>query len=71
MNYPPDILDRYEKKIKMKLGKIEKSLKKVGDKYYRKESFVYVLNTGLNQEISVSLSFQDIRQLLITLYNAA
>lgn len=50
---------------------IEKSLKKVGDKYYRKESFVYVINTGLNQEISVSLSFQDIRQFLITLYNAA
>ena len=50
---------------------IEKSLKKVGDKYYRKESFVYVLNTGLNQEISVSSSFQDIRQFLISLYNAA
>lgn len=50
---------------------IEKSLKLVGDKYYRKESFVYVLNIGLNQEISVSLSFTDIRSFLIHLYNAA
>lgn len=50
---------------------IEKSLKLVGDKYYRKESFVYVLNIGLNQEISVSLSFADIRSFLIHLYNAA
>lgn len=50
---------------------IEKSLKLVGDKYYRKESFVYVLNIGLNQEISVSLSFNDIRAFLIQLYNAA
>lgn len=50
---------------------IEKSLKMVGDKYYRKESFIYVLNSGLNQDISVSLSFDDIRNLLIQLYNAA
>ena len=50
---------------------IEKSLKLVGDKYYRKESFIYVINTGLNQEISVKLSFNEIRSLLIQLYNAA
>lgn len=50
---------------------IEKSLKLVGDKYYRKESFVYVLNIGLNKEISVSLSFAEIRSFLIHLYNAA
>lgn len=50
---------------------IEKSLKSVGEKYYRKESFIYVINTGLNQEIGISLSFNDIRSYLIHLYNAA
>lgn len=50
---------------------IEKSLKLVGDKYYRKESFIYVINTGLNQEIGTSMSFNDIRSFLIHLYNAA
>lgn len=50
---------------------IEKSLKSVGEKYYRKESFIYVINTGLNQEIGMSLSFSDIRSFLIHLYNAA
>lgn len=50
---------------------IEKSLKSVGEKYYRKESFIYVINIGLNQEIGMSLSFSDIRSFLIHLYNAA
>lgn len=54
-----------------KSDSIEKSLKRVGDKYYRKESFVFVLNTGLNQEISVKLTFDEIRSLLIQIYNAA
>lgn len=50
---------------------IEKSLRIVGEKYYRKESFVYVINTGLAVEWSTSLSFSQIRQMLISLYNAA
>ncbi len=50
---------------------IEKSLKRVGEKYYRKESFVYVINTGLAVEWSTSLSFADIRRMLIQAYNAA
>ncbi len=50
---------------------IEKSLARVGEKYYRKESFVYVINTGLNQDVGTSLSFGDIRTFLIQLYNAA
>ncbi len=49
---------------------IENSLRKVGEKYYRKESFVYVINIGLKQDISASLSFNDIRSFLIKLYNA-
>lgn len=50
---------------------IEKSLKMVGDKYYRKESFVFVINTGLSVDWSTSLSFADIRRMLIQAYNAA
>lgn len=50
---------------------IEKSLAKVGDKYYRKESFVYVINVGLDKDISATLSFADIRTMLIQIYNAA
>lgn len=50
---------------------IEKSLKLVGDKYYRKESFVFVINTGLSVDWSTSLSFADIRRMLIQAYNAA
>lgn len=50
---------------------IEKSLKLVGDKYYRKESFVFVINTGLSVDWSTSLSFPEIRRMLIQAYNAA
>jgi hypothetical protein len=50
---------------------IEESISKVGDKYYRKESFIYVINTGLSEELSTSLSFDDIKQALIRIYNAA
>lgn len=50
---------------------IEKSLKLVGDKYYRKESFVYVINVGLSVDWSSSLSFNEIRRCLIQIYNAA
>lgn len=50
---------------------IEKSLKKVGEKYYRKESFIFVINTGLTQDLSVSLGFNEIKRQLIAIYNAA
>ena len=50
---------------------IEKSIKRVGDKYYRKESFIYVINTGLTQDLSVSLSFNEIKRQLIAIYNTA
>lgn len=48
---------------------IENSLKKVGEKYYRKESFIYVLNVGLNTELNMKLSFADIRAQLRLIYN--
>lgn len=50
---------------------IEQSLNTIGEKYYRKESFVYVINVGLNTELSMKLSFAEIRTQLRLIYNAA
>ena len=50
---------------------IEESLKRVGEKYYRKESFIVVINTGLDANLSLTLSFNEIREQLRYLYNAA
>ena len=52
-----------------KADTVEKSLKAVGDKYYRKESFIFVINTGLNSQLSIELSFRDIKTVLTQLYN--
>ena len=49
---------------------IENSLKKVGEKYYRKESFIYVVNVGLDAELNMKLSFSDIRAQLRLIYNS-
>lgn len=54
-----------------KADTIEKSLKLFGEKYYRKESFVYVINVGLSIELSVTLSFDRLKKELIKIYNAA
>lgn len=54
-----------------KADTIENSLSVYGDKYYRKESFIYVINTGLSVDLSISLSFNDIKTRLIQIYNAA
>lgn len=48
---------------------IEESLNRIGEKYYRKESFVYVINTGLDVELSMKLTFPEIRSQLRLLYN--
>lgn len=53
-----------------KADTIEKSLAQVGDRYYRKESFIYVINVGLHSEFSVNLTFNEIKSRLINLYNA-
>lgn len=42
-----------------------------GNVYYRKESFVRVINTGLMTGFSIGLSFNDIKTKLVKLYNAA
>lgn len=52
-----------------KADTIENSLRLVGERYYRKESFVYVINTGLTTDFSTSLSFGEIKTKLVQIYN--
>ena len=52
-----------------KADTIDKSLQRVGEKYYRKESFIYVCNTGLSVNIEMNLSFGDLKNRLIQIYN--
>lgn len=54
-----------------KADTIDKSLKKFGDKYYRKESFLYVIQVGLSLENSwpMSWSFDEIKKKLAMVYN--
>lgn len=54
-----------------KADSIDKSLKEVGEKYYRKESFIYVINIGLSITFEIDLSFADIKTRLIQIYNTA
>ena len=48
-----------------KADTIENSLLLFGEKFYRKESFVY----GLTADFSIGLSFKDIKKKLVQLYN--
>ena len=54
-----------------KADSIEQSMRKFGEKYYRKESFIFVINTGLSSSFDTSLSFRDIKTQLILIYNAS
>lgn len=54
-----------------KADTIDKSLQMFGEKFYRKESFVHIINTGLATDFSTSLTFRDIKAKLIEIYNAA
>lgn len=54
-----------------KADSIEHSLLRHGDKYYRKESFIFVINTGLSTDFSIGLSFNNIKKRLVEIYNAA
>ena len=47
---------------------IEKSLKN-DEIYYRKESFVYCINIGLNQDLKADLTFRQIKTELAKIYN--
>jgi hypothetical protein len=51
-----------------KSDSIEKSLKK-NELYYRKESFVYCINTGLSQDLKADLTFRQIKKELSSIYN--
>lgn len=51
-----------------KSDSIEKSLRK-NEVFYRKESFIYCINTGLNQQLDLDLNFRDIKTHLVALYN--
>ncbi|MDR3272413.1 MAG: hypothetical protein LBT29_02870 [Flavobacteriaceae bacterium] len=52
-----------------KADTIDKSLQRFGEKYYRKESFIYVCNTGLSISLETNLNFNDIKSRLILIYN--
>jgi hypothetical protein len=54
-----------------KSDSIENSLLRFGEKYYRKESFVYVINVGLATKVDMGLSFADLKRKLIQIYNVA
>lgn len=51
-----------------KSDSIEKSLKR-NEFYYRKESFVYCINTGLEQDLKADLTFTQIKKELASIYN--
>lgn len=51
-----------------KSDSIEKSMMR-NEPYYRKESFVYCINTGLQQDLKSNLSFREIKTELATIYN--
>ncbi|HET55973.1 MAG TPA: hypothetical protein ENN33_12270 [Ignavibacteria bacterium] len=53
-----------------KSDSIENSLRK-GEFIYRKESFVYVINTGLSETLEIDLDFRDIKRELSRIYNTA
>lgn len=51
-----------------KSDSIERSLSK-NEIFYRKESFIYCINTGLNQQLSFDLKFREIKRHLVAIYN--
>jgi 5-methylcytosine-specific restriction endonuclease McrA len=53
-----------------KSDSIETSMKR-GEFVYRKESFIYVVNTGLTENLNYDIDFRTIKKELTTIYNAA
>jgi len=54
-----------------KSDSIENSLLRFGEKYYRKESFVYIINLGLSTKVDITITFPELKRELIRLYNVA
>ena len=52
-----------------KADSIERNIKLNGEKYYRKDLFVEVVNTGLSLDLSEEMSFMDIKKSIINKYN--
>lgn len=52
-----------------KCDTIEKSIRTFGERYYRKESFIYCINTGLSIEMSIDITYNQIKNKLVTFYN--
>ena len=52
-----------------KADTIDRSLQCFGEKYYRKESFIYVCSTGLSTNLDLNLSFSNLKKKLIQIYN--
>ena len=48
-----------------KVDAVEKSLKAIGYKDCRKESFIFVINTGLDVLFSTTLSFLEVKNMLV------
>ena len=53
-----------------KADTIQRSLESYGDKYYRKESFINVINTGLDLDLSSRATFTDIKQTIHDRYTS-
>ena len=52
-----------------KCDTIEKSLQNFGELYYRKESFVACINTGLEADFKTEFNFRQIKKELVSIYN--
>lgn len=50
---------------------IEHSIQEVGEKFYSKENFLFVIKTGLKEDIPTETPFSDIKTRLRCIYNAA
>ena len=53
-----------------KTDSVEKSLRK-GEYFYSKESLIFVINTGLSENLDYSIDFRDIKRELSRIYNVA
>ena len=52
-----------------KADSIEKNIRQNGEKYYRKDLFVEVVNTGLSLNLTEDLSFTEIKDAVVKKYN--
>jgi len=63
-------IDYQETCLLAKADSIDKSLRIFGERYYRKASFVYVVNTGLSQQYNSDITFRDLKIAIHQHYNS-